>query len=151
MAHILDVLGERVLLCDGAMGTAVHGHSLDLERDYRGRENCIEVLNQTRPDVIRSIHLGHFRAGADAVQTNSFGGSPITLAEFNLADEAHDINRRAGEIAREAAAEAAKSSGRPRFVIGSVGPGTRLRRACRGGYAGQRYGSAVPVDRKSVV
>jgi len=126
VAHILDVLRERVLLCDGAMGTAVHGHALDLERDYRGRENCIEVLNQTRADVIRSIHLGHFRAGADAVQTNSFGGSPITLAEFNLADEAHDINCRAGEIAREAAIEAAKTDGRIRFVIGSVGPGTRL-------------------------
>src|SRR6202167_3236078 len=108
------------------MGTAVHGHALDLERDYRGRENCIEVLNQTRADIIRDIHLGHFRAGADAVQTNSFGGSPITLAEFNLADEAHDINRRAAEIAREAAVEAARADGRVRFVIGSVGPGTRL-------------------------
>jgi len=88
------------------MGTAVHSHALDLETDYQGRENCIEVLNQTRRDVIRSIHLGHFRAGADAVQTNSFGGSPITLAEFGLEASAHEINRLAGEIAREAAIEA---------------------------------------------
>src|SRR5487761_491090 len=125
MAHILDVMRDRVLLCDGAMGTAVHGHTLDLERDYLGKENCIEVLNQTRADVIRAIHLGHFHAGADIVQTNSFGGSPITLGEFGLADQAFAINRRAAEIACEAVAECAKD-GRDRFVIGSIGPGTRL-------------------------
>ncbi|MDE2228965.1 MAG: methionine synthase [Alphaproteobacteria bacterium] len=125
MAHILDVMRERVLLCDGAMGTAVHGHDLDLERDFHGKENCIEVLNETRADVIRAIHLGHFRAGADVVQTNSFGGSPITLGEFGLADQAFAINRRAAEIAREAVVECARD-GRDRFVIGSIGPGTRL-------------------------
>jgi 5-methyltetrahydrofolate--homocysteine methyltransferase len=125
MAHILDVIRDRVLLCDGAMGTAVHGCNLDLERDFLGKENCIEVLNQSRADVIRSIHLGHFRAGADLVQTNSFGGSPITLGEFGLADQAFAINRRAGEIAREAVVECA-ADGRDRFVIGSIGPGTRL-------------------------
>jgi 5-methyltetrahydrofolate--homocysteine methyltransferase len=125
MAHILDVMRDRVLLCDGAMGTAVHGRNLDLDRDFLGKENCIEVLNQSRADVIRSIHLGHFRAGADVVQTNSFGGSPITLGEFGLADQAFAINRRAAEIAREAVEECAKD-GRDRFVIGSIGPGTRL-------------------------
>ncbi|MGH6999997.1 MAG: methionine synthase, partial [Stellaceae bacterium] len=125
MAHILDVMRDRVLLCDGAMGTAVHGRNLDLERDFLGKENCIEVLNQSRADVIRSIHLGHFRAGADVVQTNSFGGSPITLGDFDLADQAFAINRRAAEIAREAVEECAKD-GRDRFVIGSIGPGTRL-------------------------
>ena len=125
MAHILDVMRDRVLLCDGAMGTAVHGRNLDLERDFLGKENCIEVLNQSRADVIRSIHLGHFGAGADVVQTNSFGGSPITLGEFGLADQAFAINRRAAEIAREAVEECAKD-GRDRFVIGSIGPGTRL-------------------------
>ncbi|HKR18866.1 MAG TPA: methionine synthase [Stellaceae bacterium] len=125
MAHILDVMRDRVLLCDGAMGTAVHGRNLDLDRDFLGKENCIEVLNQSRADVIRSIHLGHFHAGADVVQTNSFGGSPITLGEFDLADQAFAINRRAAEIAREAVEECAKD-GRDRFVIGSIGPGTRL-------------------------
>src|SRR6185437_4794129 len=125
MAHILDVMRDRVLLCDGAMGTAVHGRNLDLDRDFLGKENCIEVLNQSRADVIRAIHLGHFRAGADVVQTNSFGGSPITLGEFGLADQAFTINRRAAEIAREAVEECAKD-GRDRFVIGSIGPGTRL-------------------------
>ena len=124
MAHILDALRDRVLLCDGAMGTAVHGHALDLERDFGGRENCIEILNRTRPELIRAIHLGHFRAGADAVQTNSFGGSPLTLAEFGLGPDAFALNRRAAEIAREALAECAAD--KPRFVIGSVGPGTRL-------------------------
>src|SRR5579875_1639420 len=125
MVHILDVMRERVLLCDGAMGTAVHGRNLDLDRDYLGKENCSEILNRSRADAIRDIHLGHFRAGADAVQTNSCGGPPITLGEFGLAGQAFAINRRAAEIAREAVAECAKD-GRDRFVIGSIGPGTRL-------------------------
>src|SRR5665213_1636023 len=125
MAHILDVLREQVLLCDGAIGTAVHSCALDLARDFQNKENCTEVLNLSRPDVIRDIHLGHFRAGADLVQTNSFGASPITLAEFGLADQAAAINRRAAEIAREALGLCG-GDGRDRFVIGSIGPGTRL-------------------------
>ena len=125
MARILDELRRRVLLCDGAMGTAVHSHALDLERDFLGQENCIELLNRTRPALIQAIHREHFRAGADAVQTNSFGGSPITLGEFGQADAAHDLNRRAAEIARAAIADLPQD-GRARFVIGSIGPGTRL-------------------------
>ncbi len=125
MAHILDLLAERVLLCDGAMGTEVQARALDIERDFRGCENFTDVLCLTRPDVVRDIHLGHLRAGADAVETNSFGGSPITLGEAGLGAEALLLNRRAAEIAREAVAELAHD-GRPRFVIGAVGPGTRL-------------------------
>jgi 5-methyltetrahydrofolate--homocysteine methyltransferase len=125
MAGILDELRARVLLCDGAMGTSVHSHALDLEHDFLGQENCIELLNRTRPELIQSIHRDHFRAGADAVQTNSFGGSPITLGEFGMAEEAHALNCRAAEIAR-AAVDDLPADGRARFVIGSVGPGTRL-------------------------
>ena len=125
MAHILDLLAERVLLCDGAMGTEVQARALDIERDYRGCENFTDVLCLTRPDVVRDIHLGHLRAGADAIETNSFGGSPLTLGEAGIGEEALTLNRRAAEIAREAVAEMA-SDGRPRFVLGAVGPGTRL-------------------------
>ncbi len=125
MAHILDLLAERVLLCDGAMGTEVQARALDIERDFRGCENFTDVLCLTRPELVRDIHLGHLRAGADAIETNSFGGSPITLGEAGLGDEALTLNRRAAEIAREAVAEVAKD-GRPRFVLGAVGPGTRL-------------------------
>ncbi|HZS83800.1 MAG TPA: homocysteine S-methyltransferase family protein, partial [Stellaceae bacterium] len=125
MPHLLDFLADRVLLCDGAMGTQVQARNLDTERDFLGHENCTEILNESRPDLVRAIHRGYLLAGADAVQTNSFGGSPITLGEFGLQDRAFDLNKRAGELAHEAVAEFA-GDGRTRFVIGSIGPGTRL-------------------------
>jgi len=125
MPHILDFLADHVLLCDGATGTRVQAMPLRLEEDYQGHENCPEILNESRPDLVLGIHRGYLAAGSDAVQTNSFGGSPLTLGEFGIADKAYDLNRRAAELAREAVDEF-KSDGRPRFVIGAVGPGTRL-------------------------
>ena len=125
MPHILDFLADRVLLCDGAMGTEVQARQLDVERDFLGCENFTDLLCESRPDVVRDIHIGHLRAGADAVETNSFGASPITLAEAGLADRAFALSRRAAEIAREAV-ESVTGDGRPRFVLGAVGPGTRL-------------------------
>ncbi len=122
--HLLEALGSRVLLCDGGMGSRVQALTLDIEKDYWDRENCTEVLNLSRPDLVREIHRGYYAAGADAVQTNSFGGSPITLAEFELEDRAFEINKIAGELAREAAEGFA--DGRVRYVIGSIGPGTKL-------------------------
>ncbi len=122
--HLLDALRERVLLCDGGMGSRVQALTLDVERDYWGRENCTEVLNLSRPDMVREIHRGYFAAGADMVETNTFGGSPITLAEFELSERAREINRLAGELAREAAESFA--DGRHRWVLGSIGPGTKL-------------------------
>src|SRR5260370_3334637 len=121
MPHILDYLADRVLLCDGAMGTQLPARALDVERDYLGHENCTEILCESRPDLVRDIHLGYLRAGADAVQTNSFGGSPITLGEFGISDKAFALNQRAGELAREAV-ESLERAGRTRFVIGSGGP-----------------------------
>ncbi len=128
MPLILDVLKERTLLCDGAMGSRVQAMDLDIERDFLGKENCTEILCRSRPDVVREIHRGYLDAGSDCVQTNSFGGSPITLGEFDLADEAFELNRLSAVLAREAAEDAARAAGdgRPRFVVGSVGPGTRL-------------------------
>ncbi|HTB43892.1 MAG TPA: homocysteine S-methyltransferase family protein, partial [Acetobacteraceae bacterium] len=122
--HLLDALRDTVLLADGGMGSHVQALTLDIERDYWGKENCTEVLNLSRPDIVRDIHRGFFAAGADMVETNSFGGSPVTLGEFQLADRAFEINRIAGELAREAADEF--SDGRHRWVLGSVGPGTKL-------------------------
>ncbi|HWK46041.1 MAG TPA: methionine synthase [Stellaceae bacterium] len=125
MADFLDVLASRVLLCDGGMGSRVQATDLDVERDYLGNENCTEILTVSRPDLVRSIHMGYIEAGADMVETNTFGGSPITLAEFGLQDRTHELNKRAAELAREAVEEF-RHDGRPRFVLGSVGPGTRL-------------------------
>jgi 5-methyltetrahydrofolate--homocysteine methyltransferase len=122
--HLLDVLPNTVLLCDGGMGSRVQALTLDIEKDYWDKENCTEVLNLSRPDLVRDIHRGYFAAGADMVQTNSFGGSPITLGEFQLEDRAFEINKIAGELAREAADSFA--DGRTRYVIGSIGPGTKL-------------------------
>ncbi|MDB5365703.1 MAG: 5-methyltetrahydrofolate--homocysteine methyltransferase [Rhodospirillales bacterium] len=125
MARILDSLRERVLLCDGGTGARVQQMDLDVERDYWGQENCTDVLVLSRPDIVREIHRGYFQAGADCVETNTFGAQPITLGEFDgLSDKAFEINKRAGELARETAEEF--SDGRERYVIGSIGPGTKL-------------------------
>jgi 5-methyltetrahydrofolate--homocysteine methyltransferase len=125
MANFLETLTRRVLLFDGAMGTQIHARDLTVEADFWGKENCSEVLNLARPDVIADIHLGYLQAGADAIETNTFGGSPVTLGEFDLAERAFEINRRGAELAREAIVRVAET-GRDRFVIGAIGPGTRL-------------------------
>ena len=121
--HLLDVLRDRVLLCDGAVGSRVQAMDLTID-DYQGQENCTEVLTLSRPDLVRDIHRGYFAAGADMAETNTFGGSPVTLGEFGLQDRAHEINKRGAELAREAAAEF--SDGRDRWVVGSIGSGTKL-------------------------
>ncbi len=121
---LLEALQHQVLLCDGGMGSRVQALTLDVERDYWNQENCTEVLNLSRPDLVRDIHRGYFAAGADMVETNTFGGSPITLGEFGLEARAFEINKVAGELAREAADSFV--DGRHRWVIGSIGPGTKL-------------------------
>ncbi|MBB5690513.1 methionine synthase [Roseomonas alkaliterrae] len=122
--HLLDALRDRVLLCDGGMGSRVQVMDLDVERDFWGKENCTDVLVLSRPDVVREIHRGYYEAGADMVLTNTFGGSPVTLGEFELEDRAFELNRRAVELAREAAEGFA--DGRHRWVVGDIGPGTKL-------------------------
>ncbi|MDI9348737.1 MAG: methionine synthase [Candidatus Symbiobacter sp.] len=124
---LLTALTEKILLCDGGTGSRVQAMDLQIDRDYWGQENCTEILNLSRPDIVREIHRGYLDAGSDIVQTNSFGGSPITLGEFDLADRALEINRIAAEIARAAVADAESADpNRPRYVLGSIGPGTRL-------------------------
>ncbi|TAN56931.1 MAG: methionine synthase, partial [Rhodospirillales bacterium] len=124
MSAILEALKDRVLLCDGAMGTQVQARSLSLA-DYDGHENCTDILSRTRPDVVRAIHEAYYEAGADMVETNTFGTSPLTLAEFGLEAEAFELNKRSAEIAREAQ-DKFKGDGRTRYVLGSIGPGTKL-------------------------
>ncbi len=125
MTNFLDFIDSQILLLDGAMGTQIQGADLKVEEDYWGQENCSEILNLSRPDFIRNVHMKYLAAGADAVETNTFGGSSLTLGEFGLEEKTIEINRRACELAHEAIAEFAHD-GRKRFVIGSVGPGTKL-------------------------
>ncbi len=123
----VDILKKRVLVFDGAMGTQVHKLPLDVQRDYLGRENCPEVLNLSCPRAIQTIHENYLRAGADVVETNTFGGSKLVLVEFDLMDRCREINRTAAEIARRACeAVEAEQPGRKCFVAGSLGPGTKL-------------------------
>ena len=125
MTSLIEQLRKTVLLCDGGTGSRVQSMTLDIENDYMGQENCTEVLNLSRPDIVAEIHRGYFQSGSDIVQTNSFGGSPITLGEFGLQDRALEINRLAAEHARSALEEFSHD-GRMRYILGSIGPGTRL-------------------------
>ena len=111
MSRFLKALEERVLLCDGGLGSHLQSLDLDIEHDFRGAENCSEILNESRPDVVKAFHRGFLEAGADCVETNTFGGSPITLGEFDMESLAFDLNRRAAELAKETVAEFAGESG----------------------------------------
>ncbi len=124
-SRFLDHLGKRVLVFDGAMGTATHDLDLDTDKDYWGCENCTDVLALSRADAIQRIHEGYLEAGADCVETNTFGGMPHVLAEFDLADRAEELCKAAAETAR-AACDTYTTADKPRFVIGSLGPGTKL-------------------------
>ncbi|HKQ50139.1 MAG TPA: methionine synthase [Phycisphaerae bacterium] len=126
MEHpLLRIMSERVVVLDGAMGTSVYAHDLSVEKDYRGCENCPEVINLSRPDVVEAIHESFIKVGVDAVETNTFGGNKIVLAEFKLEDQTHAINKQAAQIARKVV-DRNKKPDRPLFVFGSMGPGTKL-------------------------
>jgi 5-methyltetrahydrofolate--homocysteine methyltransferase len=120
-----ELLWERILVLDGAMGTMLQQRNLTAE-DFGGTalEGCNENLVRTRPDVVLDIHRKYFEAGSDIVETNSFGGATIVLAEYGLAADAHFLNKRSAELARQAADEFSTPS-KPRFVAGSVGPTTK--------------------------
>jgi 5-methyltetrahydrofolate--homocysteine methyltransferase len=135
---LVELLGERILVLDGAMGTMVHRLKLN-EADVRGRRfadhakgqdvqlmNFCDVLCLTHPDKVRQIHREYFEAGADIVETNSFGASRAGVAEFLMEEHVREINLAAAKLAREAADEFTKlTPNQPRFVAGSIGPTTR--------------------------
>ncbi|GFG68229.1 methionine synthase [Mycobacterium kubicae] len=121
---LLDVLSQRVVVGDGAMGTQLQAADLTLD-DFRGLEGCNEILNETRPDVLETIHRNYFEAGADAVETNTFGCNLSNLGDYDIADRIRDLSERGTAIARRVADELA-SPDRKRYVLGSMGPGTKL-------------------------
>jgi len=123
--QLKSLLRERIIVLDGAMGTAIQGRNLG-PADFGGAEfeGCNEYLTLTRPEVIVDIHRSYLEAGADLVETNTFGATSVVLAEYDLAGEARRINRVAAQLAREAAAAVATPE-KPRFVAGSMGPTTK--------------------------
>ncbi len=121
----LHHLSRRILVCDGGMGTQIHKIPLTVEEDYCGCENCTDILVATRPDVIQKIHEDYLRAGADCIETDSFGSAALVLGEFDIAHRSFELSKKAAEVGR-AAADAHSTADKPRFVIGSMGPGTKL-------------------------
>jgi len=124
-SRFLQALSERVLIFDGAMGTSIYGWDLDVHTDYCGCENCTDILVATRPDVIGEIHKSFLRVGADVVETDTFGSNKLVLGEFGLTPRTFELNKLAAEVARAACAEFSTAD-KPRFVAGSMGPGTKL-------------------------
>ena len=124
-AALLQAFEERVLVMDGATGTALQRLDLTAE-DFGGPdlEGCNEVLVASRPDAVLALHDTYLAAGADVVETNTFGGTPLVLAEYGLSDRAFELNRKAAALAREACARY-DAPGRLRFVAGSMGPTTK--------------------------
>ena len=125
LSRLRTLLTERVLVVDGAMGTRIQQLGLTAD-DYGGPEleGCLEYLNVTRPDAIAGIHRSYLDAGADIIETNTFGSTPLVLGEYGQADRAEALSRIGAELARAAADEAATPD-HPRFVAGSMGPTTR--------------------------
>ncbi len=124
-SQLLALMRERILVLDGAMGTMLQDRNLG-PQDFGGTkyEGCNELLVTTRPDVVLNIHRAYLEAGADIIMTNTFGGTPVVLAEYGVDHRALELSSRAAELATEAARELSTAS-RPRFVAGSLGPTTK--------------------------
>jgi 5-methyltetrahydrofolate--homocysteine methyltransferase len=121
----LELARRRVVVLDGAMGSNLQVRPLELQRDWMGHENISEVLNFSRPDVIREIHESFLDVGCDAVETNTFGANKIVLAEAGMAERVFENNVAAARIAREAC-DKFETPNNPKYVVGSIGPGTKL-------------------------
>jgi 5-methyltetrahydrofolate--homocysteine methyltransferase len=117
-------LAQRVVVADGAMGTMLQAANPTLE-DFQNHEGCNEILNVSRPDIVRSVHNEYLVAGVDAVETNTFGANWSNLADYGIEDRIYELAFAGGKIARDAA-DSFSTKDKPRFVLGSLGPGTKL-------------------------
>ncbi|MFE5946067.1 methionine synthase [Streptomyces sp. NPDC056480] len=124
-AALREALASRVVVADGAMGTMLQAQDPTLE-DFQNLEGCNEILNITRPDIVRSVHEEYFAAGVDCVETNTFGANHAALGEYDIPERVHELSEAGARIAREVADEFTASTGHQRWVLGSIGPGTKL-------------------------
>src|SRR5436190_5529441 len=126
MTSFLDTLKDRIVVFDGAMGTNLQVQNLTLD-DFGGLrfEGCNENLLITRPDAVENVHTAFLDAGCDVIETNSFNGTPIDFAEYDIADQAYDMNVRAASLAKRIASDYSTKD-KPRWVAGSMGPGRKL-------------------------
>ncbi|MDT0421539.1 MULTISPECIES: methionine synthase [unclassified Streptomyces] len=120
-----EALASRVVVADGAMGTMLQAQNPTLE-DFQDLEGCNEVLNVTRPDIVRSVHEAYFDVGVDCVETNTFGANHSAFGEYEIADRIHELSEAGARLARETADSYTARDGRTRWVLGSIGPGTKL-------------------------
>jgi 5-methyltetrahydrofolate--homocysteine methyltransferase len=126
MPNLLDTLKERIVVFDGAMGTNLQIQNLSLE-DFGGPrfEGCNENLLVTRPDAVEKVHAGFLDVGCDVIETNSFNGTPVDFAEYDVADKAYEMNVLAAQLAKRVASDYSTND-KPRWVAGSMGPGRKL-------------------------
>jgi len=126
MKKFLELLKEKIIVFDGAMGTNLMAQNLTLD-DFGGAnfENCSENLIYTRPDAVLNVHRAFLEVGSDVIETNTFGGNTVVLQEFRIADKAYDVNFKAAQMAKNIANDFSTKD-KPRFVAGSMGPGTKL-------------------------
>lgn len=120
-----EALATRVVVADGAMGTMLQAQDPTLE-DFQDLEGCNEILNVTRPDIVRSVHQEYFAVGVDCVETNTFGANFSALGEYDIPERVYELSESGARIAREVADEFTASTGQQRWVLGSMGPGTKL-------------------------
>ncbi|MFG2146616.1 methionine synthase [Streptomyces sp. NPDC048696] len=120
-----EALATRVVVADGAMGTMLQAQDPTLE-DFQDLEGCNEILNVTRPDIVRSVHQEYFAVGVDCVETNTFGANFSALGEYDIPERVYELSEAGARIAREVADEFTAATGQQRWVLGSMGPGTKL-------------------------
>ena len=124
MNSLREALNKRVVIADGAMGTMLQNQNPTLA-DFENHEGCNEILNVTRPDIVKAVHVEYLNAGVDAIETNTFGANFANLAEYGIEDRIFELSLAGAKIAREAADEFS-TPGNLRWVLGSLGPGTKL-------------------------
>ncbi len=124
-AELLQTLSERVVIADGAMGTMLQDRKPTME-DFQNHEGCNEILNVTRPDIVLDVHNAYFQTGIDCVETNTFGANWSNLSDYGIEDRIEELAREGAKLGRQSADSFTEKDSKTRWVLGSMGPGTKL-------------------------